>query len=211
MRLRRGAHLGRYDRSEVIEVLDAGVIAHVGVGTPDGPVVIPMAYGHDGEHLYLHGAVANAALKAADGQDVCVTVTVVDGLIFARAAFHNSMRYRSVVIRGRASRLHDPADHERALAIVSDHVAPNWDSARPPTATELRKTMSMVVPLTEAAAKIRDGGPNDEPDDIDGPYWAGTVPIITTFGDAIPSPDLPTGVAPRPEIDALTGRPVHPR
>lgn len=211
VRLRRGAHLGHYDRSDVVDVLDVGVIAHVGVVTPDGPVVVPMAYGHDGEHIYLHGAVANAALRAADGQDVCITVTVVDGLIFGRAAFHNSMQYRAVVIRGRATRLTDAADHERALAIVSDHVTPNWDSARPATAIEMRKTMAVSVPLTEASAKIRDGGPIDEPEDIDGPFWGGTVPIITTFGEVIPSPDLPDGVTPRPEIESLAGRPVHRR
>lgn len=211
MRLRRGAHLGQYARDDVLAVLDAGVIAHVGVTTPEGPVVIPMAYGHDGERLFVHGSVANAALRHGEGQDICVTVTVVDGLIFGRSAFHNSMQYRAVIVRGRAERIRDEADHERALALVSDHVTPNWDTARPSTPAELRQTMVLTVPLTEASAKVREGGPIDEPDDVDGPYWGGTMPITSTFGDPIPSPDLPADVTPRPDITALAGRPVHDR
>ena len=210
VRLRRGAHLGRYGRDDVLAVLDAGVIAHVGVTTPEGPVVIPMAYAHDGERLYLHGAVANAALREGDGHDVCVTVTVVDGLIVARAAFHNSMQYRAVMVRGRAERVSDDAEHEQALALITDHVVANWDTARPATAAEIRRTMVLAVPLTEASAKIRRGGPIDDPEDLDGPYWAGSIPITTTFGEPVPSPDLPPGVTPRPALGAVAGRAVHP-
>ena len=211
VRLRRGTHLGRYGHEDVRAVLDAGVIAHVGVVTPDGPIVIPMAYGRDDTHLYLHGAVGNAALRAADGHDVCVTITIVDGLIFGRAAFHNSMRYRSVVVRGRARRLVDEAEHVRGLRIVSDHVVANWDTARPATALEVRQTMVVTVPLDEASAKIREGGPIDEPEDVDGPHWGGAVPITTTFDAPVDAPDLPRGIRPRPAIEALAGRPVHDR
>ncbi len=207
--LRRGAHLGRYAAADVAAVLDAGVIAHVGVSTPAGPVVIPMAYGRDDERIYLHGSVANAALRAADGQDVCVTVTVVDGLIFGRSAFHNSMQYRSVIIRGQAERVRDSAAHVRALQLVSDHVTANWDTARPATDAEVRQTMVISVPLDEASAKVREGGPIDEPGDVDGPFWGGAVPISTTFGQPVGSPDLPAGVAPRAAIEGLAGRPVH--
>lgn len=209
VRLRRGAHLGRYATEDVTAVLDAGIIAHVGVDTPDGPIVIPMAYGRDQERLYLHGAVANAALRAAEGQDICATVTVVDGLIFGRATFHNSMQYRSVVIRGRAERLRDD-EHVRGLQLVSDHVAQNWDGARPVTDAEIRKTMVISVALAEASAKVRTGGPNDEPQDLDGPFWGGHVPITTTFGEPVPSPDLPPGIPTPPGISALAGRAVHP-
>lgn len=211
VRLRRGAEHGHYARHDVLAVLDAGVIAHVGVTTPDGPVVIPMAYGHDGERLYLHGSVANAAMRHGAEQDICVTVSVVDGLIFGRSAFHNSMQYRAVMVRGRAERVRDEAEHLRALALVSDHVTPNWDSARPSTPTELKQTMVLAIPLTEASAKIREGGPMDEPEDLETSYWAGSVPITTTFGEPVPSPDLPAEVTPRPDIDALAGRPVHDR
>jgi nitroimidazol reductase NimA-like FMN-containing flavoprotein (pyridoxamine 5'-phosphate oxidase superfamily) len=210
VQLRRGAHLGRYRADDVRAILDAGVIAHVGVTTPTGPVVIPMAYGYDDRDLYLHGSVANAALRAADGQDVCVTVTVVDGLIFGRSAFHNSMQYRSVVVRGRATRVLDEAAHRRGLQLVTDHVTPNWETARPPTTSEVRKTMIVTVPLTEASAKVRTGGPADEPEDLAGPHWGGSVPIHTTFGAPVPSPDLPDGVAVPDRIAALRGRPVHP-
>lgn len=211
VRLRRGAHLGRYGSDDVRAVLDAGLIAHLGVVTSDGPVVIPMAYGHDGAHIYLHGAVGNAALRAADGHDVCVTVTVVDGLIFGRSAFHNSMQYRSAVIRGRATRILDHAEHRHGLQLVTDHVAANWASARPPTDAEVRKTMIVTVPLAEASTKVRTGGPADEPEDLAGPHWGGSVPISAFFDDPVPSPDLPPGIAVPEAIAALRGRPVHPR
>jgi nitroimidazol reductase NimA-like FMN-containing flavoprotein (pyridoxamine 5'-phosphate oxidase superfamily) len=211
VRLRRGAHLGRYGGEDVRGVLDAGVIAHVGVVTPDGPIVIPMAYGRDETHLYLHGAAGNAALRAADGQDVCVTVTVLDGLIFGRAAFHNSMRYRSVVVRGRARRLVEEAEQIRGLRIVSDHVVANWDTARPVAAAEVRQTMVVTVPLDEASAKVRDGGPIDEIEDVDGPHWGGAVPITTTFDAPVDAADLRPGIHPRPAIEALAGRRVHER
>ncbi len=211
MQLRRGANLGRYATADVVAVLDAGVIAHVGVVTPDGPVVVPMAYGHDGEFLYLHGALANAALRAADGADVCVTVTVVDGLIFARTPFHNSMRYRSAVVRGVATRLVDHAEHVRALRLVTDHVTPNWTNGRPPSAAEIRQTMAVAVALTESSAKVREGGPADEPEDVDGPHWAGTVAISTVFCEPERSPDLRHEVDVPASIASLAGSPVHGR
>jgi len=209
VRLRRGAERGRYAPADVLAVLDAGIIAHVGVQTAEGPVVVPMAYGRDDQHLYLHGAVANAALRAADGNEVCVTVTIVDGLIFARTPFHNSMRYRSVVVRGVGRRLHDESSHRRALRLVTDHVAPNWDGGRPPSAKEVRATMAVAVPLTESSAKIRGGGPADEPEDLDGPHWGGTVPITTVFGAPEASPDLRGGIDVPAAIGALEGAAVH--
>lgn len=210
VRLRRGADNGRYAPDDVRAVLDAGVIAHVGVATPSGPVVIPMAFGRDEDSIYLHGAVANAALRAADGADVCVTMTVVDGLIIARSPFHNSMQYRSVVIRGAARRIRDEAEHRRALQLISDHVVANWETARPPSDAEVRATMVIAVPLTEASAKVREGGPRDEPDDLPGPHWGGTVPITTTFEPPVPSPDLGPGIDPPPAVAALAGQSAHP-
>jgi nitroimidazol reductase NimA-like FMN-containing flavoprotein (pyridoxamine 5'-phosphate oxidase superfamily) len=190
-------------------VLDAGVIAHLGVVTPTGPVVIPMAFGRDDDHIYLHGAVANAALRAADGNDVCVTVTVVDGLIIARSPFHNSMQYRSAVIRGTATRIRDAAEHRRTLQLITDHVVANWEQARPPSDADLRATMVVAVPLTESSAKIRTGGPADEPDDVAGPHWGGTVPISTTFEAPVPADDLAPGIGPPAEVAALQGCAVH--
>ena len=128
VRLRRGAALGDYDRAAVLEVLDAGLIAHVGVTTPDGPIVLPMAYGRSDEWLYVHGSVANAALRAAVGRDVCITVTILDGMIVGRCPFHNSMNYRAVVVRGTARKVDDPDEHVAALRLVSDHIVPTWDT-----------------------------------------------------------------------------------
>jgi nitroimidazol reductase NimA-like FMN-containing flavoprotein (pyridoxamine 5'-phosphate oxidase superfamily) len=208
VRLRRGAALGEYDRSAVFDVLDAGLVAHVGVTTPDGPIVLPMAYGRSDEWLYVHGSVANAALRAAVGRDVCITVTILDGMIVGRCPFHNSMNYRAVVVRGVARKVDDPDEHVVALRLVSDHVVPTWDTARAPTAVELRATMVIAVPLVEMSAKIRLGGPMDEPEDLAGPHWAGQVPIRSVWAPPVPSTDLPAGIDIPPDIAALAGQPV---
>ncbi len=182
-RVRRLAARGRYDRDTVLSILDAGLIAHVGVTTPDGPLVLPMAYGRDDEQLYLHGAAANHLLRSADRHEVCVTVTHLDGLVMARTPFHNSMNYRSVVVRGKASKIVDEPTKLRALHLITDHVVANWDTSRLPSKSDLRKTLVLELPLTEASAKVRTGGPIDEPEDIAGPWWAGYVPVTTLFGE----------------------------
>lgn len=209
IRLRRGAHHGRYDRATVTDVLDAGLVAHLGVVTDDGPVVVPMAYGHDGDRLLLHGGTANGALRAALGRDVCVTVTVVDGLIIGRSPFHNSMRYRSVVVRGTAERV--PAEHHvAALRVISDHVVRNWATGRPPTTAELRRTLVVAVPLDEASAKLRGGDPTDEPGDVETGHWGGAVPIDATWGPLEPAANLRSGIEAPPAVAALPGRPASP-
>jgi uncharacterized protein len=208
VRLRRGANRAEYDRDAILAVLDAGMIAHVGVVTDDGPIVIPMAYGRDDEWLYVHGSIANAALRAAVDADICITVTILDGMVVGRCPFHNSMNYRGVVVRGRARRVDDPAEHMAALRIVSDHVMPTWDTGRPPTEDEIRKTMVIAVPLVEMSAKVRPGGPIDEPEDLDGPHWGGQVPIRSTWEAPVDSPDLRADVEPPAGIAALVGRPV---
>jgi uncharacterized protein len=204
VRLRRGVHNAVYDRHAILAILDAAPVAHVGVMTPDGLLVIPMAFGRTDEHLYLHGAVANGALRAAVDNDVCVTVTLVDGLIVARSPFHNSMRYRSVVVRGVARRV-TGEEHVEALRLVVDHVVANWSTGRPPNADELRRTLVVAVPLDEVSAKVREGGPSDEPADLGGPHWAGAVPLRSTWGDPEPSPDLAPGIEPPPAVAALAG------
>jgi len=204
-RVRRGVPRARYGRDDVLGILDAGMIAHVGVTTPEGPLVLPMAYGHDGERLYLHGAAANHLLGAGDGHEVCVTVTRLDGLVMARTPFHNSMNYRSVVVRGRAARIDDEPGKRRALKLVTDHVAANWDSARPPSRADLRKTLVLELPLAEASAKVRSGDPVDEPDDVAGPWWAGVVPITTRFEAPEASADLTAAAEPPAPIAALAG------
>jgi nitroimidazol reductase NimA-like FMN-containing flavoprotein (pyridoxamine 5'-phosphate oxidase superfamily) len=208
VRLRRGAIRAEYDRNAIFEVLDAGLIAHVGVTTPAGPIVLPMAYGRTDDWLYVHGSVANAALRAAVGQDICITVTIVDGMVVGRCPFHNSMNYRGVVVRGVARKVDDPVEHLAALRLVSDHVMPTWDSSRAPSATEIRQTMVVAVALVEMSAKIRDGDPIDEPEDVDGPHWAGHVPLRSAWEAPIDSADLPAGVAVPDGIAALAGQPV---
>jgi nitroimidazol reductase NimA-like FMN-containing flavoprotein (pyridoxamine 5'-phosphate oxidase superfamily) len=206
VRLRRGAIRAEYDRAAIFEVLDAGMIAHVGVVTDDGPIVLPMAFARTDEWLYVHGSVANAALRAAVGRDICVTVTIVDGMVVGRCPFHNSMNYRGVVVRGVARRVDDPAEHLEALRLVSDHVMPTWETSRPPSATEIRQTMVVAVALTEMSAKIRAGDPIDEPADLGGPHWAGHVPVRTVWEAPVPSADLTPGIAVPPGIAALEGR-----
>jgi nitroimidazol reductase NimA-like FMN-containing flavoprotein (pyridoxamine 5'-phosphate oxidase superfamily) len=208
VRLRRMAQRGCYDRDAVFAVLDAGLIAHVGVVSDDGPVVLPMAYGRSDDWLYLHGSVANAALRAAVGADICVTVTLVDGIVVARSPFHNSMNYRSVVVRGTARRVDDAEERLAALRAVSDHVTPTWDAGRPPTQGELRATLVVAVALVEMSAKVRSGDPIDERADLDGPYWAGHVPIASSWGRPIPSADLRDRVDVPTAIASMTGRPL---
>ncbi len=195
-----------YDPGTVRAVLDAGLIAHVGVATADGPIVLPMAYGVGEDTLYLHGATGNAMLQEGSGREVCVTVTLLDALVVARTPFHHSMDYRCVVVRGTARAVTDEAERIAALHLVTDHVVATWDHCRPPSAAELRRTRVVAVPLTEASAKVRSGGPADEPDDVAGPHWAGHVPISSRFEAPVPSADLTGDPQPPPAVAALTGR-----
>ena len=203
--MRRGAGRARYGKEEVLGILDVGLIAHVGVSTPEGPLVLPMAYGHDGECLFLHGAVANHLLGTGAGQEICVTITCLDGLVMARTPFHNSMNYRSAVIRGKARRIDEDERKGYALKLVTDHVVENWDSGRPPSSSDLRKTLVLEVPLTEASAKARSGDPVDEPEDVAGPWWAGLVPIATRFESPKPAADFVGESDPPAAIAALSG------
>ena len=204
-RVRRGAPRARYERDEVLAILDAGLIAHVGVTTPDGPLVLPVAYGRDDDRLYLHGAAANHLLGTGEGEEICVTVTHLDGLVMARTPFHNSMNYRSVVVRGRARRIHEEDRKRHALKRITDHIVANWDTSRPPSEIDVRRTLVLELPLAEASAKVRTGDPVDEPADITGPWWAGVVPITTRFEPPKISADHTGPADPPLPIANLTG------
>ena len=204
--MRRGAPRARYERADVLAILDAGLIAHVGVATPDGPLVLPMAYGRDEDRLYLHGAAANGLLGSGEGEEICVTVTHLDGLVMARTPFHNSMNYRSVVVRARATRIDDAERKSYALKRITDHIVANWDTSRPPSAIDLRRTLVLELPLAEASAKVRTGDPIDETEDIAGPWWAGVVPISTRFEPPVASADYDGHLEPPASIAALAGR-----
>ncbi len=200
--LKRGANRAVYASDDVKAVLDAGYVAHVGVSTAQGIIVLPMAYGRTEDTLYLHGSAANAMLRAGSDTDICVTVTLVDGLVVARSAFHNSMNYRSVVVRGHARKVTEDVEILDALKIITDHVADNWDSRREATDKELKATLVIALPLTEASAKIRDGGPVDDEADLGGPEWAGVIPLTESWGEPIPIDDLVEGTpVPQPLLD----------
>lgn len=182
-KVRRLADRGRFDRATVHAVLDEAYIAHVGFVVDGEPRVLPMTYGRDGDVLYLHGAAANAMLRASTDAEVCVTVTLLDGLVLARSAFHHSMNYRSVVLLGTATKVAGAAEKRRAFDVIVDHVVPGRSAvARPSSDVELTATLVLRVPITEGSAKVRTGGPIDDEDDMDLPVWAGVVPLRLTPG-----------------------------
>jgi nitroimidazol reductase NimA-like FMN-containing flavoprotein (pyridoxamine 5'-phosphate oxidase superfamily) len=179
-RLRRHAERGRFDRASVHAIIDEAYVAHVGFVVDGRPHVLPMTYGRIDDELYLHGAVGNAMLRAIAEGDVCVTVTLLDGLVLARSAFHHSMNHRSVVIFARGQKVDDPDEKRRAFDAIVDHVLPGRAAvARPSSDAELRTTLVIKVRIDEASAKVRTGGPIDEEADLDLPVWAGVVPIAT--------------------------------
>jgi nitroimidazol reductase NimA-like FMN-containing flavoprotein (pyridoxamine 5'-phosphate oxidase superfamily) len=189
-------------------VLDAGLICHLGIVLGDAPVVLPTAYGRIDDTLYLHGSTGAASVRAADGVPVCVTVTHVDGVVYARSVFHFSMNYRSAVVHGRARLVTDEAERLAGLRALTEHVAPgSWEHARPPNRRELAATAVLALDLTEASVKVRTGPPVDDDADVDeGGRWAGVVPVRTTFDAPQPCPLLPSD-APTP-VHVLTGRPT---
>jgi uncharacterized protein len=189
--LRRHRERGQADRTALYEVLDAGLICHFGVVADGDPVVLPTAYGRDGDTLYLHGSSANGAFRAADGQRVCVTVTHLDGLVAARSVFSHSVNYRSAVIFGTATIVKDDDERWQALRLITDHLIPGrWAAARQPTTREMAATAVLSLPLTEASVKVRTGMPADKPEDRDLDVWAGVLPVSVTFSAPVPDPSL---------------------
>ncbi|TVZ06958.1 pyridoxamine 5'-phosphate oxidase family protein [Trebonia kvetii] len=188
--LRRHRERGETDRTALYQVLDAGLVCHLGVVADGDPVVLPTAYGRDGDTLYLHGSSANGAFWAADGQRVCVTVTHLDGLVAARSVFSHSVNYRSAVIFGTASVVTDEDERWQALRVITDHLIPGrWAAARQPTTKEMAATAVMSLPLTEASVKIRTGMPKDDREDLELDVWAGVLPVSVTFGEPVPDPE----------------------
>ena len=162
--LHRHKERGRSGREDLYAVLDAGLICHLGVIIDGVPVVLPTAYGRDGDRLYLHGSSANRSLLAADGQEVCVTVTHLDGIVCARAVFSHSMNYRCAVVFGTARLVHDPGERMNGLRVITEQLVPGrWEAARPPSRKEMAATAVLEVPLTEASVKVRSGPPGRRP------------------------------------------------
>jgi uncharacterized protein len=198
---------GHTDRSSLHDVLDAGLICHIGVVIDGVPAVLPTGYGRRGETLYLHGSSANRSLTAAAGTEICVTVTLLDGLVCARSVFHNSMNYRSAVIYGTARLVTDDAERLEALRAITEHLIPGrWDNSRQPSRRELAATVVLALPLDEASVKARSGGPKDDDEDYELRYWAGVLPISQSVGPAEPDPLLREGVAVPAHITELQTR-----
>src|SRR5215467_4260323 len=194
--LRRLRERGSTDRAALHAVLDAALICHMGVVIDGVPVVLPTGYGRIGETLYLHGSSANRSLTAAAGNEICVTVTLLDGLVCARSVFHNSMNYRSAVIYGTARLVTDDAERLDALHAITDHLIPGrWDNSRRPTRKELAATTVLALSLEEASVKARAGGPKDDDEDYALDYWAGVVPITMSVGQPQPDPRLRPDIA----------------
>ncbi len=194
--LKRLSQRGSHDREIIDRILDEGFICHVGFVIDGQPFVIPTGYARAGDKLFIHGSQASRMLRALKaGVNVCVTVTLIDGLVLARSAFHHSMNYRSVVIFGQARLVDDEHEKLAALYALSEHMIPGrWKDAREPSEAELQQTTVLELPIDEASAKIRTGPPLDDEEDYAMNVWAGVLPMQLTTGDAFADPRLPANI-----------------
>ena len=191
-RVVREADRAVYDREVVYGILDEGFFCHVGFAVDGQPFVIPTSYGRKDANLYVHGSAASRMLRQMkDGVSVCVTVTLLDGLVLARSVFNHSMNYRSLVILGKATLVDDPEEKLSALRVLSEHILPGrWDDARQPNERELKATSVLRVPIEEFSAKVRTGPPIDDAEDYSFPTWAGVVPLEMRAGKPVNDPKL---------------------
>jgi nitroimidazol reductase NimA-like FMN-containing flavoprotein (pyridoxamine 5'-phosphate oxidase superfamily) len=199
-KVRRLPKRASYDKLAVHAILDEGFVCHIGFALDEQPYVIPTIYVRAGDTLYVHGSAASRMLRSLTrGVPVCVTVTLLDGLVLARSAFHHSLNYRSVVVIGNARLVADTDEKMRALHLITDHVVPGrWEEVRSPTELELRQSSVLAVPLAEVSAKIRSGPPIDDEEDYALSVWAGVVPVTTRLGTPLSDGRVPAGV---PEFD----------
>jgi uncharacterized protein len=196
--VRRIPQRASHERAVIHAILDAGLVCHVGLVEDGRPVVIPTAYARVGDTIVLHGSSrSRTMMAAAAGADLCCTVTLLDGLVLARSAFHHSVNYRSVVAFGRGRAIEDHDERTAALRAFTERLYPGrWDAVREPSAQEMKATLVVSLPLTEAVAKVREGGPIDDEDDYALPVWAGVVPLSLEKGDAEPDDRLVAGTTP---------------
>ncbi|HTQ54069.1 MAG TPA: pyridoxamine 5'-phosphate oxidase family protein [Bryobacteraceae bacterium] len=189
-----------YDQAQVHAILDEGFICHIGFVAEGQPYVIPTGYARAGEQLYIHGSAASRMLRTlGQGLPLCVTVTLVDGLVMARSAFHHSMNYRSVVVLGKARLVTDPEEKMAALGYFTNHIMPGrWEAVRQPTEQEMKSTTVLALPLDEVSAKVRTGGPIDDEEDYALPVWAGVLPVHLQFGEPVPDARLHADAPPPP-------------
>jgi nitroimidazol reductase NimA-like FMN-containing flavoprotein (pyridoxamine 5'-phosphate oxidase superfamily) len=197
-KVRRLPDRGKYDSESVYGILDEAFICHVGFVVESQPYVIPTGFARVDDTLYIHGSAASRMLRTlADGVQICVTVTLIDGIVMARSGFHSSMNYRSVVILGRATQVEGRDEKLAAMAAFSEQVMPGrWKDLRETTDAELKGTLVLSLPLKEVSAKVRSGPPKDDEVDYALPLWAGIVPLKLTAGNPVNDPRLPTGIDP---------------
>jgi nitroimidazol reductase NimA-like FMN-containing flavoprotein (pyridoxamine 5'-phosphate oxidase superfamily) len=202
--LRRLPARGHFDRATVNAILDEALVCHVGFVTDGQPFVIPTIHARAGDQVFVHGSAASRMLKTLQGGvPVCLTATLVDGLVLARSAFHHSMNYRSVVVLGDAQAVTDDREKWDALHAIVEHVAPGrWSEVREPSAKELAGTLVLRLPIEEASAKVRTGPPLDDEEDYALECWAGVLPLRLTPGAPLPDPKMPAG---RPLPPSVTG------
>jgi nitroimidazol reductase NimA-like FMN-containing flavoprotein (pyridoxamine 5'-phosphate oxidase superfamily) len=201
-RVRRLPRRAAYDRTTIHAILDEGLVCHLAFAAEGQPYAIPTAYARIGDHLYVHGSTASRTLRAAAGSPVCLTVTLIDGLVLARSAFHHSMNYRSVIVLGAAEEVADEDERLAAMRALVERIAPGrWTEIRQPNPQELKATTILRLSLAEASAKIRTGPPIDDQEDLPLPCWAGVVPLALTA--AAPVPDTGVTAVPPP---GLAGR-----
>jgi len=195
--VKRLAKRGVYDKAQVHAILDEGFLCHVGFAVEGQPYVIPTGYARVGETVYIHGSAASRMLRTLDeGVDVCLTVTLVDGFVLARSAFHHSMNYRSVVVLGKARLVTDTQEKVAALRSFTNHILPGrWDEVRQPTEQELKATSVLALSLDEVSAKVRTGPPIDDEEDYAFPVWAGVVPLRARVAEPVPDARVPAGTA----------------
>jgi uncharacterized protein len=194
--VRRMPKRGAYDRATIEAILDEGLVCHLGFAVEGQPYVLPTIYARIGDEVFLHGSAASRMLRAlGDGMAMCLTVTLLDGLVLARSAFHHSVNYRSVVLLGTARAVLDAEEKTRALRAIVDHVLTDrWQAARVPSEQELKATSVLALPLSEASAKVRTGGPIDDEEDYSLPVWAGHLPLALAAGVPVPDARLAGGI-----------------
>ena len=195
-KLKRIPKRGNFERKAIYEILDEAFVCHVGFTVDDQPFVIPTSFARIGDRLMIHGSAASRMMRnLSGGIDVCVTVTLIDGLVLARSAFHHSMNYRSVVVFGRAQIIEGEREKYEALKAFTEHLVPGrWAEIRPPTKNELKGTTVLTLPLEESSAKIRTGAPVDDAEDYELDVWAGVVPLKSTAGKPLPDEKLKDGI-----------------
>lgn len=187
----RLAKRAQYDAATIHPILDEALFCTVSFAVDGQPMAIPTAFARQNDTLYIHGSVGSHFIRAIEhGAPVCITVMLADGMVLAKSAFNHSVNYRSVIIFANAEKVNDEAEKMNALALITDHLIPGrWDDLRPTTDSEMRKTTVLRFSLDEASAKLRTGGPNDEPEDMDLPTWSGVIPLQTVRLAPMPRED----------------------